>query len=91
MALSAQVRAQSVTQQVIEFMSGFGCTAASRSNMALTESVRGRDASYLAPPAQIRTGPIKAYGSHLGYVTALRYILATCRMRSSACDTVSRL
>ena len=53
--------------------------------------VRGRDASYLAPPAQIRTGPIKAYGSHLGYVTALRYILATCRMRSSACDTVSRL
>jgi hypothetical protein len=24
---------------------------------------RGRDASYLAPPAQIRTGPIRAYGS----------------------------
>ena len=23
---------------------------------------RGRDASYLAPPAQIRTGPIRAYG-----------------------------
>jgi hypothetical protein len=26
---------------------------------------RGRDAGYPAPPAQIRTGPIKAYGSHL--------------------------
>jgi hypothetical protein len=25
-------------------------------------SVRGRDASYLAPPAQIRTSPIRAYG-----------------------------
>jgi hypothetical protein len=28
---------------------------------------RGRDAGYPAPPAQIRTGPIKAYGSHLGW------------------------
>jgi transposase len=27
---------------------------------------RGRDAGYPAPPAQVRTGPIKAYGSHLG-------------------------
>src|ERR1035441_2004324 len=52
---------------------------------------RGRDASYLAPPAQNRTGPIRAYGSHLGCMTALRGILATCRMRSSACDTISRL
>ena len=33
---------------------------------------RGRDASYLAPPAQIRTGPIRAYGSRLGCVTAKR-------------------
>jgi hypothetical protein len=31
-----------------------------------------RDASYLAPPAQIRTGPIRAYGSHLGCLTAKR-------------------
>ena len=53
-------------------------------------SVRGRDASYLAPPAQIRTCPIRAYGSHLGCVTALRVIPASCRMRFSACDTVSR-
>src|SRR5258705_839050 len=36
---------------------------------------RGRDASYLAPPAQIRTGPIRAYGSHLGCLTAK---LAVC-------------
>jgi hypothetical protein len=28
---------------------------------------RGRDASCLAPPAQIRTGGFPAYGSHLGY------------------------
>ena len=33
---------------------------------------RGRDASYLPPPAQIRTGPIRAYGSHLGCLTAKR-------------------
>src|SRR5256885_10994358 len=26
---------------------------------------RGRDASYLAPPAQIRASPIRAHGSHL--------------------------
>jgi hypothetical protein len=53
-------------------------------------SVRGRDASYLAPPAQIRTGPIRAYGSHLRCVTARRDILPKCRMRFSACDTVPR-
>src|SRR5271154_1549622 len=40
---------------------------------------RGRDASYLAPPAQIRTGPIRAYGSHLGCLTAKRLLqLAVC-------------
>src|SRR5215467_6315060 len=33
---------------------------------------RGRDASYLAPPAQIRTCSFPAYGSYLGYVTAKR-------------------
>src|SRR5271169_5094243 len=51
---------------------------------------RGRDASYLAPPAQIRTSPIRAYGSHLGCVTARRDILTKCRMRFSACDTAPR-
>ena len=33
---------------------------------------RGRDASHPAPPAQIRTGPIRAYGSHLGCLTTKR-------------------
>jgi hypothetical protein len=55
-----------------------------------SDDFRGRDASYLAPPAQIRTGPIRAYGSHLGYVTARRDILTKFRMCSSACDTVPR-
>jgi hypothetical protein len=31
------------------------------------EHDRGRDEDYSPPPAQIRTGPIKAYGSHLGW------------------------
>jgi len=34
--------------------------------------LRGRDASYLAPPAQSRTSGFPAYGSHLGCVTAKR-------------------
>ncbi len=42
----------------------------------------GRDASCLAPPAQIRTCGFPACGSHLGCLTA-----TACRMRSSACDT----
>ncbi len=33
---------------------------------------RGRDASYPAPPAQIRTSAIDAYGSYLGWITAKR-------------------
>ena len=41
-------------------------------------ALRGRDASYLAPPAQIRTCGFPAYGSHLGCVTAAR-----CRMRAN--------
>ena len=43
-----------------------------------------------AQPAQIRASPIRAHGSHLGYVTARRDILTKFRMRSSACDTVTR-
>jgi hypothetical protein len=57
---------------------------------ACNREVRGRDASYLAPPAQIRTSPIRAYGSRLGCVTARRDILTKFRMRFSACDTVPR-
>ena len=33
---------------------------------------RGRSVRYRTPPAQIRTGPIRAYGSYLGYLTAKR-------------------
>ena len=33
---------------------------------------RGRDAHYWAPPAQIRTSPIRASGSYLGCLTAKR-------------------
>jgi len=55
-----------------------------------SDDFRGRDASYLAPPAQIRASPIRAHGSHLGYVTARRDILTKFRMRFSACDTVPR-
>ena len=42
---------------------------------ALTATIhgwRGRDASYLAPPAQTRTRSFPAYGSHLGYLTENR-------------------
>lgn len=35
--------------------------------------VRGRDAHCWAPPAQIRTGPIRASGSYLGCLTAKRW------------------
>src|SRR3954463_4349449 len=53
---------------------------------AFAAHFRGRDASYLAPPAQIRTGPIRALGSHLGCVTAKRFSLrfAVC---APACVT----
>src|ERR1700726_1870101 len=49
--------------------------------------VRCRDGRYRPPPAQNRASGIPARGSHLGCVTALRDILASCRMRFSACDT----
>jgi hypothetical protein len=50
---------------------------------------RGRDASCLAPPAQFRTCDFPAYGSHLGYKRQSN-LAPTCRMRSSACDTLTR-
>jgi hypothetical protein len=44
-----------------------------QSDSARTDSPdRGRDAHYGAPPAQNRAGPIRALGSHLGYLTAKR-------------------
>ena len=39
---------------------------------ALKYDFRGRDASYLAPPAQNRASGIPARGSHLGCLTAKR-------------------
>src|SRR4029077_6279423 len=41
-------------------------------SLPLSKCVYLLDASYLAPPAQSRTGPIRAYGSHLGCLTAKR-------------------
>jgi hypothetical protein len=52
------------------------CSAANRNG-------RGRDASYLAPPAQNRTCGFPAYGSHLGCVTAKRSLGQGCRMIGS--------
>ncbi len=34
--------------------------------------IRGRDGCCQPPPAQIRTSPIRAYGSYLEYLTAKR-------------------
>ena len=44
----------------------------SKSVYLLSSPQRTRDASYLAPPAQIRTRSFPAYGSYLGCVTAKR-------------------
>src|SRR3984893_16155997 len=57
-------------------------------------SCRGRDASYLAPPAQIRTCRFPAYGSHLGYPRQLcaavcepASVTRLCGAESCACAT----
>jgi len=36
--------------------------------------IRGRDAHYWAPPAQIRASGIPAHGSYLGCLTANRWL-----------------
>ena len=51
----------------------------------------GRDAHYCAPPAQNRTCGFPAYGSHLGCLTAKRWLFAACRTRSSAWVTRARI
>jgi hypothetical protein len=58
--------------------------AAAAPPMSVMKSRRcsGRDAIFIAPPAQNRTCGFPAYGSNLGCVTAI-----ACRIRSSACDT----
>jgi hypothetical protein len=52
----------------------------------------GRDDHYWAPPAQNRTCGIPASGSHLGCLTAKRWLdQAVVRTRSSPGDTLARL
>jgi hypothetical protein len=48
---------------------------------SLPVDVRGRDGCCQPPPAQIRTSPIRAYGSHLEYLTAKRCCLPYARKR----------
>ena len=43
-----------------------------KNRFAYEKSCRGRDAGYPAPPAQIRTGSIAAYGSYLGWMASKR-------------------
>ena len=43
-----------------------GCCGSADDGRRNKNDFRGRDASYLAPPAQIRTCGFPAYGSHLG-------------------------
>src|SRR2546428_7082699 len=59
-----------------------------KSNAGRMECGRGRDASYPAPPAQIRTCGFPAYGSCLGSNRCTAF--AAYRMRPSACDTLAR-
>src|SRR5258708_12816416 len=40
----------------------------------ITDGDRGRDVHYCTPPAQIRTCGLPAYGSHLGCLTAKRWL-----------------
>jgi len=44
---------------------------------------RGRDAHFLAPPAEIRASPIRALGCYLGCLTANRTFGQGCRTRAS--------
>src|SRR6478672_6489944 len=52
---------------------------------------RGRDTHYWAPPAQIRTGPIRASGSHLGCLTAKRWFGQGWRMRGLGSQSLALL
>jgi hypothetical protein len=45
----------------------FGAHCQFQTHAVQQRTCRGRDASCLAPPAQIRTCSFPAYGSHLGY------------------------
>lgn len=51
-----------------------------------SQQIRGRDASYLAPPAQIRTGGFPACGSHLGSTAAVAVCEPTPMSRLSGSE-----
>src|ERR1700726_283788 len=68
-----------------QIRAGMGIPDSAFSGNALA-GLRGRDASYLAPPAQIRTCGFPAYGSHLGY---RRQQVAVCE--PTPCVTLTRL
>ncbi len=84
-SMSAQMTAQLVTDALVMAIWRRGKPDAllhhsdrgSQGGLKLSNRIqhrhRGRDAHYCAPPAQNRTGPIKAYGSRLGCVTAKRW------------------
>lgn len=67
--------AQSITPQVLHVGDAGHQLRKAATQTTLTifiRAYRGRDAHYWAPPAQIRTSPIKASGSRLGCLTAKR-------------------
>jgi hypothetical protein len=49
----------------------FACKTRAKEDLTLD---RGRDVHHWAPPARIRTGPIRASGSYLGCLTAKRML-----------------
>jgi hypothetical protein len=64
----ARIRSASAqSTDVIQNLSTRPRSAHEPTNAVQQPQLRGRDASYLAPPAQIRTYGFPAYGSHLGY------------------------
>jgi hypothetical protein len=54
------------------FTGGFRTTARVHAEPSRWAVIRGRDGCCQPPPAQIRTSPIRAYGSYLEYLTAKR-------------------
>src|SRR5260370_26454054 len=79
-------------QLVMLFRSHAACAQAATAALTAAKSRRGRDASYLAPPAQIRTCSFPAYGSHLGYPRQLcaavcepASVTRLCGAESGAC------
>src|SRR3954463_16268850 len=60
------------------------------SERELRPTYRGRDAHYWAPPAQIRTSGLPAYGSYFGCLTAKRTLGQGCRIRGLGSHSSAR-